>query len=169
MKRRLILLAAVILLLAAIGALVHSPPSLFDSVSGATPRAKRAAQKAAQLDGKYIFCINPSADGLADETIRTDLENFISGKTSSLQAADTIDFYMYVPETDYALVRYAKALCERLEKSGADVTLKERSNTMLRSRAVSGRYETFLAAQDLLDAEDLSQADFIVLDSTEMR
>ena len=40
MKRRLILLAVVVALLAGFGALLHSPPSLVDAISGATPKAK---------------------------------------------------------------------------------------------------------------------------------
>ena len=49
MKRRLILLAVVVALLAGFGALLHSPPSLVDAISGATPKAKKAEQASAQL------------------------------------------------------------------------------------------------------------------------
>ena len=58
MKRRLILLAVVVALLAGFGALLHSPPSLVDAISGATPKAKKAEQASAQLSGDYVFCIN---------------------------------------------------------------------------------------------------------------
>ena len=47
MKRRLILLAVVVALLAGFGALLHSPPSLVDAISGATPKAKKAEQASA--------------------------------------------------------------------------------------------------------------------------
>ena len=55
MKRRLILLVVVIALIAGFGALLHSPPSIIDAVTGATPKAKKAAQSSAQLEGSYIF------------------------------------------------------------------------------------------------------------------
>ena len=66
MKRRLILLVVVIALIAGFGALLHSPPSIIDAVTGATPKAKKAAQSSAQLEGSYIFCMNPLLDKLSD-------------------------------------------------------------------------------------------------------
>ena len=65
MKRRLILLVVVIALIAGFGALLHSPPSIIDAVTGATPKAKKAAQSSAQLEGSYIFCMNPLLDKLS--------------------------------------------------------------------------------------------------------
>ena len=53
MKRKLILLAVTIVFLAGFGALLHSPPSMIDAITGATPKAKKAAQAAAQLEGSY--------------------------------------------------------------------------------------------------------------------
>ena len=41
MKRKLILLAVTIVFLAGFGALLHSPPSMIDAVTGATPKSKR--------------------------------------------------------------------------------------------------------------------------------
>ena len=70
MKRRLILLVVVIALIAGFGALLHSPPSIIDAVTGATPKAKKAAQSSAQLEGSYIFCMNPLLDKLSDEDIQ---------------------------------------------------------------------------------------------------
>ena len=55
MKRRLILLAVVVALLAGFGALLHSPPSLVDAISGATPKAKKAEQASAQLSGEKFL------------------------------------------------------------------------------------------------------------------
>lgn len=43
MKRKLILLAVTIVFLAGFGALLHSPPSMIDAVTGATPKSKKAA------------------------------------------------------------------------------------------------------------------------------
>ena len=54
MKRKLILLAVTIVFLAGFGALLHSPPSMIDAITGATPKAKKAAQAAAQLEGSYV-------------------------------------------------------------------------------------------------------------------
>ena len=51
MKRRLILLVVVIALIAGFGALLHSPSSIIDAVTGATPKAKKEAQSSAQLEG----------------------------------------------------------------------------------------------------------------------
>lgn len=44
MKRRLILLAVVVALLAGFGALLHSPPSLVDAISGATQRQRKRSR-----------------------------------------------------------------------------------------------------------------------------
>ena len=161
MKRRLILLVVVIALIAGFGALLHSPPSIIDAVTGATPKAKKAAQSSAQLEGSYIFCMNPLLDKLSDEDI--------TGKTDSIRTDTELSFDIYVSETDYALIRYADSLCERLNDAGADVQIKQYSGTMLRSRAVSGKYEAFLSESDLVSTDALENADYIILDSAEMR
>ena len=57
MKRKLILLAVTIVFLAGFGALLHSPPSMIDAITGATPKAKKAAQAAAQLEGLSLIHI----------------------------------------------------------------------------------------------------------------
>ena len=121
MKRRLILLVVVIALIAGFGALLHSPPSIIDAVTGATPKAKKAAQSSAQLEGSYIFCMNPLLDKLSDEDIREQLKAFVTGKTDSIRTDTELSFDIYVSETDYALIRYADSLCERLNDAGADV------------------------------------------------
>ena len=144
MKSRLILLVVVIALIAGFGALLHSPPSIIDAVTGATPKAKKAAQSSAQLEGSYIFCMNPLLDKLSDEDIREQLKAFVTGKTDSIRTDTELSFDIYVSETDYALIRYADSLCERLNDAGADVQIKQYSGIMLRSRAVSGKYEAFL-------------------------
>ena len=166
MKRRLILLVVVIALIAGFGALLHSPPSIIDAVTGATPKAKKAAQSSAQLEGSYIFCMNPLLDKLSDEDIREQLKAFVTGKTDSIRTDTELSF---VSETDYALIRYADSLCERLNDAGADVQIKQYSGTMLRSRAVSGKYEAFLSESDLVSTDALENADYIILDSAEMR
>lgn len=169
MKRRLILLVVIIALIAGFGALLHSPPSVIDAVTGATPKAKKAAQESAQLEGSYIFCMNSSTDNLSDETVREQLKAFVSGKTDSISVDIEVSFHIYVSETDYALVRYADSLCERLNDAGADVQVRKYSDTVLRSRAVSGQYEVFLAESDLISTDALENADGIMLDSAEMR
>lgn len=169
MKRRLILLVVVIALIAGFGALLHSPPSIIDAVTGATPKAKKAAQSSAQLEGSYIFCMNLLLDKLSDEDIREQLKAFVTGKTDSIRTDTELSFDIYVSETDYALIRYADSLCERLNDAGADVQIKQYSGTMLRSRAVSGKYEAFLSESDLVSTDALENADYIILDSAEMR
>ena len=92
MKRRLILLVVVIALIAVFGALLHSPPSIIDAVTGATPKAKKAAQSSAQLEGSYIFCMNPLLDKLSDEDIREQLKAFVTGKTDSIRTDTELSF-----------------------------------------------------------------------------
>ena len=53
MKRKLILLVVTIVFLVGFGAILHSPPSMIDAVTGATPKSKKAAQASAQLEGSY--------------------------------------------------------------------------------------------------------------------
>ena len=43
--------------------------------------------------------------------------------------------------------------------------IKQYSGTMLRSRAVSGKYEAFLSESDLVSTDALENADYIILDS----
>lgn len=166
MKRRLILLAVVVALLAGFGALLHSPPSLVDAITGATPKAKKAEQASAQLSGDYVFCIN--AAELPDSGFRTELKDMISGEDESVSAPSE-KLKLYVSDTDYALIRYAEKVCQTLRESGLDIQVKECSATMLRSRAVSGQYLLLLFSADLMDAESVADADCITLHSTEMR
>lgn len=169
MKRRIILLVVVIALIAGFGTLLHSPPSIVDAVTGATPKAKKAAQASAQLEGSYVFCMNPLIDKLSDENVREKLKAFVAGQADSIHTDTELSFAIYVSETDYALVRYADSLCERLNDAGTDVQVKQYSSTMLRSRAVSGKYEVFLSESALVSTDALENADYIILDSAEMR
>ena len=50
MKRKLILLVVTIVFLVGFGASSHSPPSMIDAVTGATPKS-RVAPASAQLEG----------------------------------------------------------------------------------------------------------------------
>ena len=169
MKRRVILLVVVIALLAGFGALLHSPPSIIDAVTGATPKSKKTTQAEVQLDGAYIFCINPSVDNLSDADVREQLKAFVSGQTDGISTDTELSFDIYVSETDYALEKYAESLCKKLNDAGADVQVKQYSDTMLRSRAVSGKYKVFLAESDLVNIDALENADYIIIDSSEMR
>ena len=79
-------------MIAGFGALLHSPPSIIDAVTGATPKAKKAAQSSAQLEGSYIFCMNPLLDKLSDEDIREQLKAFVTGKTDSIRTDTELSF-----------------------------------------------------------------------------
>ncbi len=57
MKRKLILLVVTIVFLVGFGVILHSPPSMIDAVTGATPKSKKAAQASAQLEGSYVLGI----------------------------------------------------------------------------------------------------------------
>lgn len=134
MKGKFITLVLTLGFLAAFGVFMHSPPSILDGLTGATPKAKRAAQMAAPLEGNYLFCINPALEPFSDADFRNDLKAFVSGETEVLSDAGLPHMTLSVCETDYPLLCYATALCERLTAAGADVTLKQYSETMLRSR-----------------------------------
>lgn len=173
MRRKIIVLLVTVICLAAFGAQLHSPPSFMDTITGATPRARKAAQEAAELEGSYVFAMNASAEGLENEAVRERLKNIVSGGTQTSNtenaAGETgVKFHIYVSRSDYALKKYARTLCKRLRQAGADVEIREYNNTMLRSRILSGRYQAFLASEDLLDVTALKQADAIVLDSEKM-
>jgi hypothetical protein len=168
-KRKFILLIASIVFLAGFGTLLHSPPSVIDAISGATPKAKRALQAAAQLEGSYVFCFNTTADDLTDKDIRKMLKEFALSNSEVDLTEMKIRFRLYVSETDYALVRYVKKLCDKFEQAGVTVELTEYSNTMLLSRVISGKYDVFLASEDFMDMTSLQQADYWMIDSNEMR
>lgn len=169
MKRRLILLLLAVALLAGFGSLLHSPPSLIDAISGATPKSKKAAQKAVGLEGSYIFCINPDTNKLLNSSISGELKKFMIGESDSLPAMKDFPHILYVSDDDTALLKYAKMLCEKLDMVGVEVELRTFSDTMLRSRIVSGRYEMFLASENLVDMNQWDANEYLVLDSSEMR
>lgn len=131
-------------------------------------KAKRAAQMAAPLEGNYLFCINPALEPFSDADFRNDLKAFVSGETEVLSDAGLPHMTLSVCETDYPLLCYATALCERLTAAGADVTLKQYSETMLRSRAINGRYQLLLVSENTLDATALPDADILLLSAEEM-
>ena len=165
MKRKLILLAVTIVFLAGFGALLHSPPSMIDAVTGATPKSKK-------LEGSYVLGINMMSDGLDNENTRNKLKELAldDSETNETDLMKTdISFRLYVSETDYPLVSYAKKLCDRLKQAGFSVDLKEYSNTMMLSRVVNGKYDVFLASDDFIDVTTLTQMDYMIMDSEEMR
>ena len=100
MKRKLILLAVTIVFLAGFGALLHSPPSMIDAITGATPKAKKAAQAAARLEGSYVLCINITSDGLDDKDARSVLKELALGVSETDLMEAEIRFRLYVSETD---------------------------------------------------------------------
>jgi len=167
-KGKFITLVLTLGFLAAFGVFMHSPPSILDGLTGATPKAKRAAQMAAPLEGNYLFCINPALEPFSDADFRNDLKAFVSGETEVLSDAGLPHMTLSVCETDYPLLCYATALCERLTAAGADVTLKQYSETMLRSRAINGRYQLLLVSENTLDATALPDADILLLSAEEM-
>lgn len=174
MKRKLILLVVTIVFLVGFGVILHSPPSMIDAVTGATPKSKKAAQASAQLEGSYVLGININmmSDGLDNENTRNKLKELAldDSETNETDLMKTdISFRLYVSETDYPLVSYAKNLCDRLKQAGFSVDLKEYSNTMMLSRVVSGKYDVFLASDDFIDVTTLSQMDYMIMDSEEMR
>lgn len=169
MNRRLILLVLAVALLAGFGSLLHSPPSLIDAVSGATPKSRKAAQEAVELEGSYVFCINPDTDKLLNSSTSGELKKFMTGESDSLPAMNDFPHNLYVSDADAALLKYAKMLCEKLDKAGVEVELRTFSDTMLRSRIVSGKYEMFLASENLIDMNQWDANEYLVLDSSEMR
>lgn len=167
MKRKQILLVVTIVFLVGFGAILHSPPSMIDAVTGATPKSKKA-----QLEGSYVLGINMMSDGLDNENTRNKLKELAldDSETNETDLMKTdISFRLYVSETDYPLVSYAKKLCDRLKQAGFSVDLKEYSNTMMLSRVISGKYDVFLASDDFIDVTTLTQMDYMIMDSEEMR
>ncbi len=165
MKRKLILLVVTIVFLVGFGAILHSPHSMIDAVTGATPKSKK-------LEGSYVLGINMMSDGLDNENTRNKLKELAldDSETNETDLMKTdISFRLYVSETDYPLVSYAKKLCDRLKQAGFSVDLKEYSNTMMLSRVVSGKYDVFLASDDFIDVTMLTQMDYMIMDSEEMR
>ena len=77
MKRKLILLVVTIVFLVGFGVILHSPPSMIDAVTGATPKSKKAAQASAQLEGSYVLGINMMSDGCLLYTSRHYCSRFL--------------------------------------------------------------------------------------------
>lgn len=166
MKRKLILTVLVVAVLVGFGALLHSPPSIIDAVTGATPKSKRSAQAKSKLKGSYVFCIN--TDILEDDVFREELKDIVSGASDIISANAGSKLTLYVSKTDQPLIRYAENLCSRLNALNVETDMKTFSSTMLYSRAMSGDYEIILASEDLIDVSKLKTADHVTLDSEEM-
>lgn len=168
MKRKLFLIFFVLAFLAGFGALLHSPPSVLDMVSGATPKAKKTAQASASLQGDYLFCINPKADGLSSPAVRNALMNFVSGKQDALSSlAPGSSYSLSICKTDDALIQYAETLEASCKQAGIKLQIRRYSSVMLRSRAVSGRFSLLVASSsaDILDEKALEQTDYMILHS----
>lgn len=54
MKRKLIVLFATIAFLAGFGAMLHSPSSIMDAVTGATPKSKKSSAGSG-TDGRNLY------------------------------------------------------------------------------------------------------------------
>ena len=119
-----------------------------------------------RLEGSYVLGINMMSDGLDNENTRNKLKELAldDSETNETNLMKTdISFRLYVSETDYPLVSYAKKLCDRLKQAGFSVDLKEYSNTMMLSRVVSGKYDVFLASDDFIDVKTLTQMDYMIM------
>ena len=132
------------------------------------PESETCRTNGRTAGGNYLFCINPELESFSDADFRNDLKAFVSGETEVLFDAGLPHMTLSVCKTDYPLLRYATALCERLTAAGADVTLKQHSETMLRSRAINGRYQLLLVSENMLDATALPDADILLLSAEEM-
>ena len=69
---------------------------------------------------------------------------------------------LFISESDSKSNSYAKEISERLEKSGFDTEIRRYSDTMLRSRIVSEKYDIFIAADELIDSGLLHDTDYII-------
>ena len=76
---------------------------------------------------------------------------------------------MSKPVAIAALAGLCGEFADRLKQAGFSVDLKEYSNTMMLSRVVSGKYDVFLASDDFIDVTTLTQMDYMIMDSEEMR
>ena len=97
MKRKLILLVVTIVFLVGFGVILHSPPSMIDAVTGATPKSKKAAQASAQLEGSYVLGINMMSDGLDNENTRNKLKELALDDSETIVTTNRISFRFTFP------------------------------------------------------------------------
>lgn len=170
MKRKVMIVAVLLALLAGTGALLQSPGSAIDAVTGATSKSKRSAKTASKLEGNYILGINLEKEKFSNKDVRQKLKELIREESLGEDfAKDRLSFTLYVSKEDKALLHYVTKLCDKLEEKGVVVTLKKYSNTMLRSKVMGGSYEAFLVNEDVMDVEKLEQVDDMTMKATEMR
>jgi len=151
LKRRLILLAVTAAFIAFMGGATHSPPSVIDAVTGATRKSKK---NTSEYNGSYIIGINTE---IAE---KSEIIAICSGEGTAMCASGHIR--LFIPESDSKSNSYAKEISERLEKSGFDTEIRRYSDTMLRSRIVSEKYDIFIAADELIDSGLLHDTDYII-------
>lgn len=166
LKKKLMIALAVIVFLTAFGRLLYQPPSFMDFITGATPRRRKAEQEEAVLEGQYVFGMNTADDVLSDSALRDEVKAFVKG-TSDYYPVDSV-LYIDVPETDYALIRYAENLASRIENAGAQTELIKYSSTMILSRVICGKYQVFLISSDTLGHTALENTDILQMSSEEM-
>ena len=151
LKRRLILLAVTAAFIAFMGGATHSPPSVIDAVTGATRKSKK---NTSEYNGSYIIGINTE---IAE---KSEIIAICSGEGTAMCASGHIR--LFIPESDSKSNSYAKEISERLEKSGFDTEIRRYSDTMLRSRIVSEKYDIFIATDELIDSGLLHDTDYII-------
>ena len=138
--------------IAFMGGATHSPPSVIDAVTGATRKSKK---NTSEYNGSYIIGIN------TESTLQSEIIAICSGKDTGTENENG-NICLFIPESDSKANSFAKEISERLETSGFDTEVRQYSDTMLRSRIISRKYDIFIAAEELIDSDLLHDTDYII-------
>ena len=166
MKRKIILIAVTLCLLAAFGALLHSPPSLLDAISGATRRARARNIDITNIiaPSEYTLFINTDIPPLNDGATRLAIRQSVLDEAAAERCSlEPIYLGLAVVDGNRFLSERADMIVMQLETVGIDAQICEYSEMMFLSRAVYGKYDLLLIADGEPALPDLADAESIVI------
>lgn len=137
MKRRLILLAIVIVFIAISANFAISPPSLIDAITGATPKSRARNATVQVAPASYILVKNTEAD--------------LSSENSVCLA---------IIDGDKYLKSRAEMLAEEYKSAGITLEIEEYSEVMLISRALAGKYDLLLLPAPQMPLPEFPNAEY---------
>ena len=158
------LVAAVICsaaVLAGSGAYFRSQLDAISSASANDPRFPKD-----RLHGVYILGVRSSISDFRDEASKEALKSAFEGAAVDLSGTAHVSFFY--PAGDKPLAQYAGKAADHLRRCGADVTLRELSPVMLRSRAIAGKFDVFIAPSRVILRSDVARLGFMQLKAEDM-
>ncbi len=138
--------------------------SRLDALSAASAGARRAHAGEKELDGLYLLAVNPRLDPRGE--LRRELHAAALGRQARFHGSRELK--LAYADDEKALGVYARRLARRLALAGLNVKLSPCSPVMLRSKALAGKYDLFVAPRRVILMSDIERLDALTLKAREM-